>query len=105
MLNYMFDNWDLGPASVVLGLVGIVLSVWCHQLWGRHVFGNESAHSVQIMQRAAFICYALSQCWVLSYQYLHDWQPWPPYLASLFAVDLYLFSIIIAAMHRRRVTG
>lgn len=104
MSSAMFDNWDLSGIHAALCLAGVIMSVWCHQLWGRGYFGAENPVQVQGLQRLSFILYALSLCWSLSYGHVRHWQPWPAYVVTLFAVDLYLFSVLLAACMKRKTS-
>lgn len=96
---------DLTNLHAVLCMSGILFSVWCHQLWGRDFFGAESSHLVRSMQRMSFIVLAVSLCWSLSYAHIRNWQPWPSYILTLFAINLFLFSILVVAGMKRRLMG
>lgn len=104
MMEFL-DRLDLSTLHATLCLIGILFSIWCHQLWGREFFGTEHSPKVRVMQRTAFILLSLSLCWSLSYAHVRNWQPWPSYVVTLIAVDLYLFSILYAAGTKRRLMG
>lgn len=104
-LGEYINSLDMRELHGVLAVVGIVLSLWCAQLWGRGFFGHESPDYVRVLQRFFFITTPLALCWSLSYSHVLHWNPWPSFVLLEFALDVYLFSIVLAAAAHRRITG
>jgi hypothetical protein len=104
-INAIFDQYDLSGIHAVFCLTGILLCLWCHQLWGRGTLGAENTNTVRRMQRVAFIMMALAMCWSLAYASVMHWQPWPSYVLLLIAVNLYMLSVLLAATTRGKAFG
>jgi hypothetical protein len=60
---------------------------------------------VRKIRRIALALLALSLCWSVTYSYAHAWQPWPPELALIAAINLTLMIRIAAIWARIRRTG
>lgn len=104
-LGDYINGLDLRQPHGLLAVIGIVLSLWCAQLWGRGFFGHESPEYVRVLQRFFFVTVPLSLCWSLSYSHVLHWEPWPSLVLLEFALDVYFLSIILAAASRRCITG
>lgn len=98
--SFLYGVYDLTGLHAALCIAGILMGVSCHQLWGTGFFGAENCTGVRVMQRVSFLTLSLSMVWSLSYAHVHKWQPWPSYMLTLMAVDLYLFSTLLAAVMR-----
>ena len=102
----IFDGYDLAAFHFVACLVGVIMAIYVMQLWtrGAVVFENDcwfARHS----RRFSLLILALSMLWSLAYAATKGWEPWPPYLGMLVAIDLFLATNIILAGKRRRLLG
>ena len=103
--DFLHGVYRLTEVHAALCVAGVVMGVTCHQLWGSGFFGAENCTGVRVMQRVSFLALSLSMVWSLSYAHVHQWQPWPSYVLTLIAVDLYLFSVLLAAFMREGATS
>lgn len=103
-MNQFLDTINFNPYFFFAAILGIFLSVYCAQLFGRNVF--EVSPLAGNMRRLAVLLFGLSCCWSLGYLMEHkNWEVWPPDLLVIIAVDIYLTSILVSAHDKRRVLG
>lgn len=98
--NFLWDRYDLTALNAILSWWGVVMCVWCHQLWGMGAMGVENGALVRVAQRAAFMLIALSFLWTMAYAHVRNWQPWPSYITTVMGLDLFLASVLWVALRR-----
>ena len=103
--NRFFDTMDLVPYHNALCFLGVFLAVYNAQLFGRDVFNMEYCRVARDLRRFSMLLLALGFLWALSYSSYHKWQPWPPDILIIVAVNAYLVSTIIAAASKQRILG
>ena len=103
--NHFFEGFDLSSAHALACVFGLFVSVWVSQLWSREAFGGETCWSVRNLRRLSLILFAMALCWSLAYEDARHWQPSPPDLLIIIAVDLYLLATILSAAVKKRAFG
>jgi len=98
----ILDGVDLSSVHWFACLFGAIFSVWVSQLWstGSIKFENDCWFS-RHARRIALTVLALSMLWSLAYSTNKGWEPWPPDLIGLLAVDFFLLSTIIISVKRQ----
>lgn len=95
----------LGVAFVLLALLGIALSLWVMQLVFTGAVGHEQNRAVRQVRAFALGLLAFSLCWSLAYADDMRWQPWPPTVLIITAIDVFLIATVVGAFGRGRALG
>lgn len=96
---------NLGVAFVVAALFGIALCLWVMQLVFSGAVGHERSGVVRQVRGLALAMLAFALVWSLAYADDNKWQPWPPDVLIITAIDLFLTSTIVSAFARGRALG
>lgn len=94
---------DLTTAYFFLALIGTLLAVYWAATLARDPAMLHVPAGVVHMRRACILAIAISMLWSLVFAYEQTWEPWPPYLGVVAAIDAYLVASITSAVIRRRV--
>jgi hypothetical protein len=105
MLDHLFDRVDLTAAHTVLGILGILTCVYVMQLTRYEAEDLMDPAWLRFLRRAALGLMAWALCWCLTFSENKNWQPWPPYVMALFAMDMILVIRALAIRARIRRTG
>jgi len=86
-----------GMIFQVLTLVTIILILWQIDTAGEvdKLRWNESSRIIFQIRRATMFLEAIALIWAVIYGHNRGWQPWPPLVAFLFALDLNIASHIM----------
>lgn len=103
-VSHFFEQIDLRSIHWIASFIGVFLCIYAMQMWSTGLIGDiEKCVSVNGLRRAALWVLALAFLWSLGYADLHStWQPWPPDLLVILAVDLFLTATIIGGYIRRQ---
>lgn len=103
-ITHFIESFDLRGLHWAVSFIGVMLCVYAMQTWGSGVVaGDDQFTIVNWMRRIALWLLALAFLWDLSYADIHShWQPWPPDLAAIMAVDIFLGSALLAGYMRKR---
>jgi hypothetical protein len=105
LLDRFATQYDLTLLHAVLCWAGIVMALWCHQLWGRGIINLVDCVTIRGLHRMSYVMLALSLCWSVSYAASTHWQPWPSYVLTVLAVDMYLLAQVLTSVVRGRPFG
>jgi hypothetical protein len=95
-VNRLLESIDLVPYFTGLALAGVFLALIAMQMsWNEAIQRGVDTPVTMNLRRASFVAVALSLLWSLSYAETTGWQPWPPALAMVGALDFY-FAVLIA---------
>lgn len=103
MLDHLFDGLNLRAMHMVAGVAGALLAVYAMQMWSRGWIGGiETCLTIEGLRRVALGLVGLSCLWSVMYAYHRPaWQPWPPDLVLMVAVDVFLLVTIIGGYLRK----
>lgn len=106
VFSEFMDSYHLGAVHFVACFLGVIMALYVMQLWtrGAVVFENDCWFA-RHARRFSLLILALSMLWSLAYATTKGWEPWPPYLGMLVAIDIFLATNIILAGKRRRLLG
>lgn len=100
MLDWV-DGLDLRSVHAIATLLGAILPIYVAQLWGRGELTKIEPPVFMHTRRWGLIALALGNVWSLLYSDQKGWQPWPPHLAIIIAIDVMLVSTVLSAAIRR----
>lgn len=98
--EHILERTDLYALQFFASLAGAILAVYVMQLVSRGTIFLGSGNIVGWIIRLAFGALALGFIWSLSYATHKGWQPWPPGLLILLAVDLLLGAIVAGSFQK-----
>lgn len=105
-IEQILEHCDLTFLLGVLAVIGFFLAVYVNQLTHYEAEDSSDPWWIKVVFRPlSYITLALSFLWVLSYGQAHDWQPWPPMLMMILAIDMILFIRALAIKARVRRLG
>lgn len=97
----LLEAQNLTTAYVLITLIGVCLAVVAMQVsWNEAVSRGIDPPSAMNLRRLSFVLIALAMLWSLNYAEQKGWQPWPPLLAIVAALDLY-FAVLIGLILRK----
>lgn len=102
MITAAIDRVNWTAAMQVAVVAGVILTVFRMQTAEQleTIVGCDSHHGVWgILRRLSHSLMMLAMLWFASYGYEKGWQPWPPTVALLFAID---FSMFVSIMIMRQ---
>lgn len=105
MLDRLFDGHDLTAIHTVLALCGILISVYVMQLTRYEAEDAVDPPWLRSLRRIALALMAWAFCWLLTYSETKNWQPWPPEVLAIAAMDLILLIRALAIRARIKRTG
>lgn len=100
MLAQTLDRLDLTTAHTVLALLGAGLALYVMQLTSHVEEDRVDPVWLQWGRRLCLAAIALALLWSLSFSVTHSWQPWPPELALIIALNA-IFIVRATAIHLR----
>lgn len=104
--GYLLDGFDLRTLHFISCILGATLSVYVNQLWQRGaLLFSEDCLISRYARRISLASLGLTMLWAASYSHSKGWQPWPPDVAIVLAVDGLLFSSVVVAFRRQRLLG
>ena len=104
-IDRILESVDLSYALFVLGMLGFFLAVYVNQLTR---FEGEDAVDPWYVKGSRVVAYVLlawSYLWVLSFAEKKEWQPWPPVILMMLAMDAILLIRALAIKARVRRSG
>jgi hypothetical protein len=106
LFDTMFDGVNLSGIHYCASFIGAIMALYVMQLWtvGALAISNDCWFAKHA-RRLALLLVALAMLWSLEYSDSKGWTPWPSDVATILAVDLFLFSSIVVAFRKRRVFG
>ena len=84
---------------LLLLLIGAGLCIWLMQLIVLRNFIVIEPAWLMHARRSGLTILALGLLWAAKYCVQHSWDPWPPYLLIVLAVDFYLSVAIISGYY------
>ena len=103
-IERILEGWDMSYALMFLAMLGFFLSVYVNQLTHYEAEDQNDPAFIRIMRSIAYLMLAWGFLWTMGYAYERDWQPWPPLILILFAIDIILFNRALAIKaHIRRI--
>lgn len=103
-INRALESIDLSTAFGVLAMTGAILSVLVMQADQHDAESRRDPPILRFTHRMALWGLSLSLLWSLSYLLQKDWQPWPPFLGILLALDTML-AIRVTVLNWRDITA
>lgn len=100
VIDRILDGVDLSAVHTILALAGALLSVYVMQLTYYEAEDSEDHWIIRLGRRFALSVLALAFLWSLTYSETRQWQPWPPEIVAMAAIDL-LMSVRVAAIWAR----
>src|ERR1700722_9398553 len=104
-IDRILETIDLSYVLTILGMIGFFLAIYVNQLTRYEGEDTNDPWYVRNTRAAAYLLLAWSYLWVLSYADRHDWQPWPPVILMILAMDAILMIRALAIKARVRRTG
>ena len=98
----MTPSLDVSAAYFMLALFGVLLSVYWSLTLARDPAMLHTPAPIVHIRRMFIMCIALSLLWSLTFAYDKSWEPWPPYVAIVLSIDMYLLLSIVSSILRRR---
>lgn len=101
IFSRLIESFDLRVLHAILCLTGVLGCVYVMQLFGTHQIGGPSISPVlESARRVMLACIGLSFLWMLSFALDKGWQPWPPMLLTIAAIDGFTILTAIIAYKR-----
>jgi hypothetical protein len=95
-LTRLLESADLTGVFALASIAGSMLSIVAMQMsWNEAMERGVDTPAMLNLRRASFILVSLTLLWSLSYAETKGWQPWPPAVAIVLALDFYLSVLII----------
>ena len=105
-ISTILDGIDLSGVHFAACLMGALMAIYVMQLWSHGSLELQGDCFVaKYARRFSLLILTLSMLWSIAYSTTKGWQPWPPDLFGLLAVDLFLASNILVALKRKRALG
>lgn len=104
-VEHLLEAADLTTVHTLLGLFGVLVSVYVMQLTRYEAEDAVDPWWLRGLRRIALAIMAWAFCWCLTYSENKSWQPWPPYVLTLFAIDMILLIRALAIRARIKRTG
>lgn len=103
-IDRLLEQLDLRTLYALASIAGALLSLIAMQFsWEESTRRGGDTNVMLNLRRASFVIISLTLLWSLSYAETKGWQPWPPALAIVLAVDFYL--LVLICMVARKVTS
>jgi hypothetical protein len=96
------QQFDLVPYHLAASVVGLFCSLWLIKLSTHDRVGAGEKLCFRWVSRLAYALIGVSMGWCASFGLEQGWQPWPPVLLMIVAVDLRMISSIAAAYFKNR---
>jgi hypothetical protein len=104
IIDQILEDWDLSLVLMTLAMLGFFLAVYVNQLTHYEAEDHNDPWFIRMMRNAAYMMLAWGFLWTLSYANAKGWQPWPPVILIIVAVDIILFNRALAIKaHIRRI--
>lgn len=102
VLDTFLDGVDLSAIHAVASLIGMVMVVLLMQMSWHKMIAPTDPELLTHFRRVGMLGLAMTLWWSFSYSLEKGWQPWPPHLAMVIALDLWLAVSVTSAVIRRR---
>lgn len=102
-IDNLADSFDWTSVHFTLCFVGAILCLYVMKLFSTgalHVDGE--CFISHVLRRSSLVTLALSMCWAMTYSTNKGWQPWPPDVFVVAAVDLFMLAPVVVAFRRKR---
>lgn len=104
-IDQILEGLDLTGAHTFLALYGCFVCVYVMQLVVHEGEDRDDPWIVKNGRRFWLMMLALGFLWSISYAQGHKWQPWPPELVILIAIDMLLTVRVLAIWARIKRSG
>jgi hypothetical protein len=101
MILSELESFDLRVVHALATLFGCFLAVYVMQLWGTGELTKSEPRIFVQIRRFGLVALALTMLWSLAYSNQKGWQPWPPHLFIILAVDILMASTVVSALLKR----
>lgn len=103
-LDRALEGVDLSYALTILAMLGFFMAIIVNQQTRYEGEDADDPWYIRITRLSAYALLAWSFLWVLNYAEKRGWQPWPPVILMIFAMDsiLIIRAMAIKAHIRRR---
>lgn len=105
MIDRILEGIDLNGIHTMLTIFGGLLAVYVMQLTHHEAEDLVDPWIVRKFRRLSLATLSLSMLWSAYYSLSHQWQPWPPEVLLIFAIDLALVIRMVAIWARIARTG
>ncbi len=101
-LEHLLEAYDLRPLFLIATASAMIMIPMLMQFsWGKVIAPGDKT-CVQVARRITMFLLAASLFWAFSYLQRSGWQPWPPMLGIVIALDLWLGVSVISGYLRER---
>lgn len=104
-IDLALEAWDLRVPFTLLVLAGVALAMYVLSLTNYEAEDMDDPAPIRFAHRVGLGVLTYALLWCLSYLYAKNWQPWPPSLAIIAAVDFMLLTRALAIKSRIRRHG
>lgn len=104
-IEHLLEGIDLTGLHTMLTVAGSLLAVYVMQLTHYEAEDFVDPWIVRKMRRFSLALIALAFLWSAAFSLSRQWQPWPPEILLIFAIDLALVIRMVAIWARIKRTG
>ena len=104
-IERILEGLDLRYLLAMLAILGFFLAVYVNQETHFQAEDISDPWWIRAIRPVAYLLLAWSFLWMLSYGNARSWQPWPPTILMIVAIDMILFIRAVAIRARIRRTG
>jgi len=94
-LDLLLENFDLARVFGIACIAGFVLVLYVMQIAGPRDEAMGDPPILRYFRRVSLVVLSITMLWAFSYSMTKGWQPWPPFLALVLAID---FNFLILAL-------
>lgn len=105
IVDRFLESIDLRTWHMLLSLLGFFIVVYVMQLTHWEAEDDVDPAYIRHLRRVSLALLAWSMLWSLSYQETKNWQPWPPEILMILALDMIMFIRALAIKARIKRTG
>lgn len=105
MIERTLEGWNLSYVLALLALLGFFLAVYVNQLTRYEAEDAFDPPALRTLSWCGYILCAWSLLWIISFAEARHWQPWPPVVLLIVAIDIIMLKRALAIKARIRRTG
>lgn len=103
LLDHLLEGPNWMVATFILSMIfGVCISIYLMQITESTPAVPGDSYWMRALRRASLACLAIAFLWCLSFGYTKGWEPWPPMIAVVLAIDLNLLMRTITTKLREQ---